>query len=498
MPWRTLSPRKILLGPLKAFASALLPVGIALVSLSDLVLTIVVVVLGVVSGTLAGLVPYLTTRYRITATHFEVRTGWLNKKVSTAALTRIRSVDLQASLPYRVLAMSKLTAGTGVDAEQVELDALPTHEAQALQRWLLTRRTAGLQVSADTSEAFDAAPPHPSAAVLEVAAWTPEWARFAPAHLTGFVVLAAVGGIVGFLAQLPGVDEAEVERAWDWVNQFAGLSIALALVAFALVGWLVVAFGTYVTEWFGFRLWREAGSLHLSRGLLTTRSLSLEEQRIRGVEVSEPMVVRVLGGADLRVRSSGEGNTNAQVLPTAPRATVLDVATAILNDAAPLWVSAVQHPAAARRRRVWRGLAPAIVLGMVGVLARMGWVPGEVGDWLETNVTWGALLVALTMAAGWGVLAGLLAYHHLGHALTDRHLVRTGGIFTRRREVLELDGVIGWVISQTVFQRRMGLATLTATTAVGTGKLVIPDLAVAETHALMAAATPLPLAPFLR
>jgi putative membrane protein len=42
--------------------------------------------------------------------------------------------------------------------------------------------------------------------------------------------------------------------------------------------------------------------------------------------------------------------------------------------------------------------------------------------------------------------------------------------------VLECEGIIGWNLRQTFFQRRAGLATLTATTAAGRQRYAVTDV----------------------
>lgn len=528
--WRTLSPRKMLLDPVKALGSALVPMMIAIVSVREVWATVSFLMAGVGFAVLGGVVPYLTTRYRITGTHFEVRTGWLNRKTNTAALTRIRSVDLEATLLYRMLSMQKITIGTGVDSDKVELDALPTEDARALQTLLLARRRSAGAVDPHPTDALGPQGPSAGSAgwpagaglgaelgrqpagwpgsqdvpapvavpVHELAGWQPGWARFAPLHLTGFVLLASgVGAVIGFLTGLPGVDEGDLTSVWDWVRQFAWVAVALVAVVVVLGAWLVLSLASYVSEWFGLRLWRQDGSLHLTRGLLTTRSVSLEEQRIRGVVVTERLLVRWFGGAELSVQSSGEGSSDASVLPTAPREVVLEVGSAVLGDRAPLLVPASGHPVGALRRRLWWGSWPAGGLLLVTLVARAGGIPTDVGAWLHDALTWSRVLPVAVVVALWGLVAGWLAYRHLGHAVTERHLVRTHGIFSLRRQVLETDGIIGWVITRSVFQRRIGLATLVATTASGEEAVAICDLDVSEAYAVAAACTPATLAPFI-
>ena len=78
----------------------------------------------------------------------------------------------------------------------------------------------------------------------------------------------------------------------------------------------------------------------------------------------------------------------------------------------------------------------------------------------------------------------------LGHALTDEHLVATAASVTRRRTVLERDGLIGWVLSATWFQRRVGVVNLTATTAAGSESVVLVDVPRGEAEALVRTLTP--------
>ena len=78
------------------------------------------------------------------------------------------------------------------------------------------------------------------------------------------------------------------------------------------------------------------------------------------------------------------------------------------------------------------------------------------------------------------------------------HLVSGSGALARRRTVLERDGVIGWVVRQTYFQRRAGLATLVATTAAGGERVEIVDVPYDAAVAVAAEVTPGAVGDFLR
>ncbi|WP_240619566.1 PH domain-containing protein [Blastococcus sp. TF02-8] len=59
----------------------------------------------------------------------------------------------------------------------------------------------------------------------------------------------------------------------------------------------------------------------------------------------------------------------------------------------------------------------------------------------------------------------------------------------REQTVLERRAVIGWQVRQSWFQRRDGLATLTACVGAGTGGYAAVDMAAAEVAAFAAAAS---------
>jgi putative membrane protein len=89
-------------------------------------------------------------------------------------------------------------------------------------------------------------------------------------------------------------------------------------------------------------------------------------------------------------------------------------------------------------------------------------------------------------------------YAGLGHALTRDYLVVRSGSFRGRRDALQRGGIIGWNIDQTWFQRRAGLATLTATTAAGKQAYQAIDIPEGVAIAVADEAVPGLLAEFVR
>ncbi len=495
-PWRRLDKRMLAVNPLGGLVR-LLPVAIVLLvgGQSDamrLWVPLAVVVLLVVGG----LVRWRTTRYRITPDRVELHSGWLRRQRRSVPRDRIRTVDLTAKLLHRAFGLSvvQIGAASGSQAEGagLSLDAVSKAEAERLRRVLLDRSPVAAPV-APTAQA----PVAPAAVPVEELArlrWS--WLRFAPLTFSSIAGVGAVGAAVFNLFGDLGVDPRDLSAVDDATDRLTRAPIWLGVAVLGAVLLVVAVVGAvllFAERWYDYRLTREPsaagpGTLRVKRGLLTRRSLSVSEQRLRGAEVVEPLLLRAGRGAQARALSTGlsRESQGGALQPPAPRAEAHRVASAALREPsgqitlAPLR----RHPRAALQRRMTRALVPAAVLVAGAFL--LGW--NVQASWLGP-----ASLVLLPAA----VLLGLDRYRNLGHQLTGRYLVTRHGSVRRRTVALQRSGVIGWTFRQSVFQRRAGLVAVEAITAAGAGGYPVLDVSAPDGVALADAAVPHLLTPFL-
>jgi putative membrane protein len=264
--------------------------------------------------------------------------------------------------------------------------------------------------------------------------------------------------------------------------------VAAAVVVFTAIASTV----GYVLAFWNFRLSRHSsGTLHVRRGLLNTRNTTIEERRLRGVELSEPLLLRAVGGArvlaiatGLRVGRGAERGGSI-LLPPAPRAVAVDVAGTVIADMEQLSVPLTRHGSRAGLRRFTRAGTASTVLILI-VLAFV----------LFAGAPWWAFWMAVPLLP-LGALLALDRAGSLGHALTPDWLVSRYGSLVRRRYMLRTDAVIGWNLTTSVFQRRAGLTTLVATTAGGRQGYSILDVPDAEAIRVARTATPNLLEQFL-
>jgi putative membrane protein len=433
---------------------------------------------------------WFTTRYRVTDDRVEVRTGLLRRRVLAVSRDRVRTVDVTARAMHRLLGLTRVDVGTGrSDRERgsaVRLDGLTEAEAAALREELLHRREQAPELATEPTTATP---------VTELAQLDPRWVRYAPFTLSGVVT---VGVVVGFLANLASEAHLDPERSGP-VRQVAhrldSAPVAVAVAVLAVLALLAVVVAStvgYALAFWNFRLTRHpGGTLHVTRGLITTRSTTIEERRLHGAEISEPLLLRLASGArlvaiatGLRVGDGAERG-GSLLVPPAPRAEVQRVAAAVIGRSAPLTCPIAEHGPRARSRRYTRALGgwalPAAALAVV--------------HWIAGGPAW-PLVVALVLLP----IVVLLAadrYRNLGHAVADSSLVARSGSLVRRRCVLSAEGIIGWNVERSFFQRRVGLATLTATTAAGRQHYDVQDVDLGEALRVAEELVPGLAAPFL-
>jgi putative membrane protein len=434
---------------------------------------------------------WFTTRYRVTPDRVEVRQGLFRRRVLAVSRDRLRTVDVTAHALHRVLGLTRVTLGTGrSDRERgggVRLDGLTAREAASLREELLHRR----EVLAPTAAAQAQAPRAPETALVRLDS---TWIRYAPFTLSGILTVGVALAFALNVASEARLDPTRSGPLRSVVHHLGEVALPVAVLEIVVAVLVLAALAStlaYVMAFWDFRLTRTAGNtLHVTRGLLTTRATTIEERRLHGAELSEPLLLRLAGGGrciaiatGLRV-GRGSERGGSLLLPPAPLAEARRVTAAVLEDERPVTCALHGHGLRARRRRFTRALGSWALIAAALVVA---WATGAPA-WL-----WEAWLVALPVAAA----LAADRYRSLGHRVVGKTLVTRIGTLVRRRSALHGAGIIGWNLERTFFQRRAGLATLTATTAAGDQHYVVQDVDLDE--ALRVAETALPglLEPFL-
>jgi putative membrane protein len=401
--------------------------------------------------------------YRVGGGRLEVRSGLVNRTTRVVPLDRVRGVDLTAPFLHRLLGLVKVeieAAAGGGDKAELSLAAVSRTEGEALRERLLSRDTA-VEAGAEPPALHRATP-----RLLALGGVTSGRYLLAPAAL--------VGVVLNFADDLPG---GLVERVTETVAARAPtdpLALVAAVPGAVLLVLLLAVAGSLLVDW-EFTLRAEGDRLTAERGLLTRRTVSIDRERIRGLDVRDTPLRRPLGLAAVTavvggVRGSGGRTTLAPVVPAGGVVPLLRSVDPLAPDPRAALVS---HPRPARTRRLARAL-PLPALATVAAIALAWW-------WVVAA----GLLLTLAMAA-----VALDRYRQLGHRFDGRRLTLREGSLMRRWTELNPKEIVGFELRRSPTQHRSGLATLVLHLGQGAGTRRALDAGSGQARTLLAELEP--------
>ncbi|WP_302080064.1 PH domain-containing protein [Salinibaculum rarum] len=412
--------------------------------LSRVGLVAVLVVLGIGLGVGWEIARFRRIDYELTADTFDLNSGVLSRREREIPYHRIQNVDIGQNIVQRAFGIAEVSLETaGGGSTEAQLRYVSREEADRLQDEL-SRRKRGADATAEGE----------SEATAEVGETLFELSD--REHLVlgmvsaDFRFLGALSVLAPILApQLAGAIAPEA----DLLLLF-GPAIALAgLVAF----WVLSGF-LQILRYYDFELTRRGDELRYERGLLQRYNGTVPLSKIQTVSVQENVLARLLGYASVVIQTAGyapgqDGSQVESAVPIAKRDRAFSLARAVEPFGE---VTFERPPTRARTRYAARYTIGLAVL--VGVL------------WLVNAITgllplWYTPLVALVLVP----VAAHLKWKHLGYYTDGEHVVTRRGFWRRQTIVVPYDRVQVVFSSQTVFQRRRRLGTLTIDTAGGGG-----------------------------
>ncbi|MDB1089750.1 PH domain-containing protein [Streptomyces sp. ACA25] len=440
-------------------------------------------------NSIADVLRWVKTRYRITDEYVERRTGLFVKTYRSVGRDRIRSVDADAKLLQRLAGLRRVRIGAGQANTAMEsalvLDAVSREAADRLRRDLLgTGQAPAATVAAAGGAEEKDGPTEDATQVFARLRWW--WVFYNMFSVWAYFMAAGLLWGAYWMTAMFGLDPGGwLSGLADWDSLGRGWTLALALVVTGLLGVIGLA-GNFFTENAHFRLERVLGEhgtvLRTTQGLFKTREVNRDDNRLRGVTLSEPLLWRWMRMVDTTVITTGLSiwNMTSTILPRGPMSVARPVVASVLDEPDnPLDAPLRRHPRAALRRRLlWAGLITGAASGLLGWLGGTTPLPGNLW-WITALV-----LYPLTLWLAW------VAHRALGHTVAGNYLVIRSGAVNRATSVLRRQAVSGVEVRQSLLQRRLGLATVSVTTAAGHGLYRAPDVAAGEALDFAEAALP--------
>jgi putative membrane protein len=400
--------------------------------------TLVLVVLGVGAVAIWETAYVRRYTYQVTADTFDIQSGVVSRREREIPFERIQNVDIAQNVVQRALGIAEVrleTAGGGGGSE-ARLRYVTRQEATRLQELISERKRSGTERDPDATGDVLFELGREELTVLGLTS-----ANF---RLFGLVVVGL--SVLGSGA----AQQAQVASPRASILLLLGPAAAvLGLVALWLLSGLQA-----VLRYYGFRLLRRDDELRYERGLLQRYNGTIPLSKVQTLMIRENILARTAGYASLAVETAGyapgqDGNSVESAVPIAKRDRVVALTNTIESVGDPAFK---RPPKRARTRYLVRYTAVVVVL--LGLLGAANLVWGLPPYWYLAGLLW--LFVPP---------AAHLKWSHIGYYHDEDHIVTRSGFWTRRTTIVPYYRIQTVSDSQTVFQRRRDLGTLTVDTA---------------------------------
>jgi putative membrane protein len=388
---------------------------------------------------------YRRFEYEITDDSFDIRSGVVSRRNRQIPLRRVQNVDVTENVVHRLLGIAKVNIETaGGSQSEASLRYVGAETARGIQREVRRRKTelggeSGVGSETDEEERGEGLYEISNSELLLLSAFSID------ARLIAFALFA-----VSFLPPESLPLDALPSR-------LAVLPLLVLAVAVVFVLWLI-GFATSFSRYYGFVLRRVDDTLGYERGLFNRYSGSIPLDKIQTFTLDENVLKRYFGYATLGVETAGYSPTQARqqgsetAVPLAKRGRVLSLANEIDGVDEPEFTL---PPKRARRRYAFRYTLLVAALSAVLYAASV----------YVTPFRWYLPVVALPLVP----LAAHLKWRNRGYYLGEDYAATRNGFWNRTTVVLPYYRVQNVIGSETVLQRRWGIATVTLDTAGSSG-----------------------------
>ncbi len=484
---------------------------------------------GFLAGATYGIIYYYRFEYEVTETTVDVASGVLARRSREIPYRRIQNVDVRQGIIQRLFDLAVVSIETaGGGASEATLNFVSKAEATRLQREI-RRRTAAVKGRRRAASEDEAAPtdttvadrerpddrdagsepadrntvsdpgefdvdrprpveseaaepdsglPHADRPATEDAPPTAqseriEWEEphqqplfdlksrelllysftsFRPAAVAAvlFVFFLATETVFDLLLTIaqPFGGPADLETA---DTQSYGVLTIVSAINGILITYLVSVAYTFAT-YYDFQLGRAGDDFVYERGLLQRYSGSIPVEKVQAVTVTDNPVQRFIEYGGLWVETAGYGpdsdSGSQSAVPLATKRRVYQFAENLTGVETPSFRS---PPTLARRRYLVRfGLVALVVVAIAFGIAQV--TPFE--RWYVAAIVFAAVPPAAH-----------LRYVNLGYYVGDQHLVIRRGFWRRRTTVIPYYRIQTVNTRRSIFQRRLGLASLVVDTA---------------------------------
>lgn len=400
---------------------------------------------------IGGVVRWYRFTYRVEDDELRIEHGLMVRKKKYIPKDRIQVIDVRSGIIQRMFGLVSLTVQTAGDNRSgAEINALTKEDAAQIKELLNGERqqpaTPADGISSGPGTGLEATEPQPDEA------WV-----LNPRHL---IIAATTAGSFGIALSIIGTIFSQVQQTIDeeemaeYMERFilsAGQFWVTIILGLVIAAWLLSFFGTLI-RFYNFRLTKQKQGLIVQSGLFEQKTLSIPFHRIQAVRVVEGILRQPFGYATVYLESAGygdeAGNQSTIIAPLIKKRDLQHFIAQMLPEF-DVSAGAVKPPKRSRFRFVFRSVRPILLFLVVPAL-------------IFLDLAWYPLLLL-----PFGIWLGIRRYLDLTAGIFDHTVVIRSRALALTTAIIRKHRIQSADLVANPFQRRLDLASFTATVASG-------------------------------
>lgn len=387
---------------------------------------------------------WVTKRYAVDDQAFYIQSGMFNKTERTVYFQKIQNVQRRTTFVHKLFGMTSITFETGIAGmldSGVEFEAVTKQEADRLEALLKNLKTD----EASEEEEAESVPER-------VIHFTPQLRDIVKATFTSFsflVLIAVAASIFSKLDTMFGIED-QVE---GWISSVFTSGWIIAAIITVFVGISIVAGFIYTYVRYGkYEIASDEDRIMIRQGVIDETAFSILKSRVQAIEITQPLLKRILGLAEVKLISAGGVGDGSEEISTLYPFLPVKRAYSIIGDMLPGYEILQETKRLPAKALVVRLIKPYwfwLVVTAVLVYFRpepFGW------QWFW----WAGSLLLLV----WIVALRIIDFFNTQYAITDGFIQTTEGAFEKKTFLSRRDKILEISVKRTKFQQWSGLATI--------------------------------------
>jgi len=444
----------ILLKMIRLLVKQVWPVALIIVvnGGDNLQLYLVLIVAAVVFFSLTGsIISYLKFTYYIKGDHLHIEKGLLRRTTLDVPFERIQTVDFEQNVVHQLFNVVRVNIDSaGSKGSEISFDALEMNQAQAIRDFILAQKAS----HKSSEDAEDVQQAEPEELIVHLSMWDLVKIGISQNHLrTAGIIFGFMWALMDNVSQALDMDVFDLLT--DKAEAFVMGSIIMGLIAipvFLFISFLYTLIRTVLRD-YDLKFTKTSSGFKLVSGLLTRKEKSAHKNKIQIIAWSTNPIRQLFKMYHLKLYQAASVDIIGGKAISVPGCYQPQI-DKTLNTVFPgvgevVFEQHGIHPLARFRFILFAGLFPCLMFSAVALLAQ------------NYSLFWAWLYFPLS------IVMGQLYFRKRKLQLHQDYLIASSGIFGTKHKMLEIYKMQSVKLSQSFYQWRKDLATVTMYTASG-------------------------------